>query len=68
MAGFIIAGVTRRRTGFLERGGLHDVLGADGVVPATDRVFGALDDAVGAGPGVDRGAPADFHVAVIQIA
>ena len=30
----------------LYRGGLHDVLGADGIVPATDKVFGALDAAV----------------------
>ena len=33
----------------LERGGLHDVLGADGIVPATDQVFGALDTAVARG-------------------
>jgi len=30
----------------LERGGLLDVLGEDGIVGATDRIFGALDDAV----------------------
>ena len=42
----IVAGVTPAANRILERGGLHDVLGADGVVPATDRVFGALDDAV----------------------
>ena len=42
----IVAGVTPAANRILERGGLHDVLGADGIVPATDRVFGALDDAV----------------------
>jgi sulfate permease, SulP family len=42
----IVAGVTPGVERVLERGGLHDVLGADGIVPATDRVFGALDTAV----------------------
>ena len=42
----IVAGVTPAAEKILERGGLHDVLGADGIVPATDRVFGALDTAV----------------------
>ena len=42
----IVAGVTPTAEKILERGGLRDVLGADGIVPATDRVFGALDTAV----------------------
>ena len=42
----IVAGVTPAAERILERGGLVDVLGADGIVPAGDRVFGALDDAV----------------------
>ncbi|MED5813935.1 SulP family inorganic anion transporter [Mycolicibacterium sp. 050232] len=42
----IIAGVDRATTEVLRRGGLDDLLGADGIVPATDRIFGALDVAV----------------------
>ena len=45
----IVAGVTPAAERILERGGLVDVLGADGIVPAGDRVFGALDDAVARG-------------------
>ena len=45
----IVAGVTPAAEKILERGGLLDVLGADGVVPATDEVFGALKTAVGRG-------------------
>lgn len=45
----IVAGVTPAVQRILERGGLVDVLGADGIVPATDRVFGALDDGVARG-------------------
>ena len=45
----IVAGVTPAAERILERGGLHDVLGADGIVPATDQVFGALDTAVARG-------------------
>ncbi|WNG91883.1 SulP family inorganic anion transporter [Mycobacterium sp. ITM-2016-00318] len=45
----IVAGVTPAAHRILERGGLVDVLGPDGIVPATDRVFGALDDAVARG-------------------
>ena len=45
----IVAGVTPAAEKILERGGLGDVLGADGIVPATDRVFGALDEAVARG-------------------
>jgi SulP family sulfate permease len=45
----IVAGVTPAALRILERGGLEDVLGEDGIVPATDRVFGALDTAVARG-------------------
>jgi SulP family sulfate permease len=45
----IVAGVTPAAHKILERGGLVDVLGSDGIVPATDRVFGALDEAVARG-------------------
>ena len=45
----IIAGVTDATARVLERGGLVEVLGADGIVPATDVVFGALTVAVGRG-------------------
>jgi SulP family sulfate permease len=45
----IVAGVTPAANRILERGGLVDVLGPDGIVPATDQVFGALDDAVALG-------------------
>ncbi len=45
----IVAGVTPAAEKILERGGLLDVLGADGIVPATDEVFGALDTAVARG-------------------
>ncbi|MFV8050045.1 SulP family inorganic anion transporter [Mycobacterium sp. 48b] len=42
----IIAGVDRATAEVLRRGGLDDLLGADGIVPASDRIFGALDVAV----------------------
>ncbi|TGB37556.1 SulP family inorganic anion transporter [Mycolicibacterium peregrinum] len=42
----IIAGVNPGTAEVLLRGGLDDLLGADGVVPASDRIFGALDTAV----------------------
>ena len=45
----IVAGVTPTAERILERGGLGDVLGPDGIVPATDQVFGALDEAVDRG-------------------
>lgn len=45
-AGLIIAGVNPGTAEVLRRGGLDDLLGDDGIVPATDRVFGALDIAV----------------------
>ena len=41
----LIAGVTPATERVLERGGIRDVLGPDGIVPATTRVFGALDEA-----------------------
>ncbi len=42
----IIAGVNPGTAEVLLRGGLDDLLGTDGVVPASDRIFGALDTAV----------------------
>ena len=42
----IIAGVTPAAARVLERGGLIDVLGEDGIVPAGDLVFGALTTAL----------------------
>ncbi|MHA3019813.1 SulP family inorganic anion transporter [Mycobacterium sp. BMJ-28] len=45
----IIAGVTPGAQRILERGGITEEIGADGIVPATDRVFGALDTAVARG-------------------
>jgi sulfate permease, SulP family len=42
----IIAGVNPGTAEVLRRGGLDDLLGEDGIVPATDRIFGALDIAV----------------------
>ena len=61
-------GVTPAAEKILERGGLTTCSGADGIVPATDRVFGALDDRRRAGPGMDSGPQlADFLAAVIRI-
>jgi SulP family sulfate permease len=45
----IIAGATPAAVRILERGGLPDVLRPDGIVPATDEVFGALNIAVARG-------------------
>jgi SulP family sulfate permease len=45
----IIAGVTPATARILDRGGLPDVLGPDGMVEATDEAFGALDVAVARG-------------------
>ena len=45
----IIAGVAAPVQRIFERGGLTEEIGADGIVPATDRVFGALDIAVARG-------------------
>ncbi|MGV0811874.1 SulP family inorganic anion transporter [Mycolicibacterium boenickei] len=42
----IIAGVNPGTAEVLRRGGLDDLLGDDGVVPTTDRIFGAVDTAV----------------------
>ncbi|RDH78121.1 SulP family inorganic anion transporter [Mycolicibacterium moriokaense] len=42
----IVAGVTPAVRKVLEAGGLVDVLGADGIVDESDRIFGALDEAV----------------------
>lgn len=45
----IICGVDSTTAQVLQRGGLDDLLGPDGIVPATDHVFGALDTAVARG-------------------
>ncbi|MGV9800293.1 SulP family inorganic anion transporter [Mycobacterium sp. NPDC003449] len=45
----IVCGVDAATAEVLARGGLDDLLGADGIVPATDRVLGALDTAVARG-------------------
>lgn len=45
----IIAGATPATAKILRRGDLDDVLGEDGIVDATDRVFGATDTAVARG-------------------
>ncbi|WP_280829230.1 solute carrier family 23 protein [Mycobacterium sp. OTB74] len=42
----LIAGVSPATQKELARGGIVDKLGADGVLPATDVVFGAVDEAV----------------------
>lgn len=55
----LVAGVSPAAEKVLQRGGITDLLGADGVVPATAKVFGALDDAVERGRTwiASRGAP-----------
>ena len=45
----IIAGVTPAAAAVLERGGVDEVVGDDGIILATPRVFGALDEAVDRG-------------------
>ncbi|OCB08976.1 transporter [Mycolicibacterium porcinum] len=58
----IIAGVNPGTAAVLLRGGLDDLLGTDGVVPASDRIFGALDVAVERGRAwvaAQRGEPGD---------
>lgn len=45
----IIAGVTPATGRILQRGGLTEILGDDGIVSATDDLFGALRDAVSRG-------------------
>lgn len=42
----IIAGATPATVKVLEAGGLRDILGDDGIVPATDVVFGPAEEAV----------------------
>ncbi len=42
----IIAGVSPATETVFQHGGIAELLGDDGIVPATDRVFGALDEAV----------------------
>jgi sulfate permease, SulP family len=42
----IIAGVSPSAEAVLKRGGIGDVVGSDGVIPATARVFGAVEEAV----------------------
>lgn len=42
----IIAGVSPKVEAVLNRGGIGDLVGEDGIVGATPRVFGALEDAV----------------------
>ncbi|MGV0805990.1 SulP family inorganic anion transporter [Mycolicibacterium setense] len=58
----IIAGVEPATAEVLRRGGLDDLLGEDGIEPATDRIFGALDIAVERGRAwvaAQGGAPED---------
>jgi SulP family sulfate permease len=45
----LIAGVSPAAAKVLARGGIDDLLGPDGIVPATNRVFGALDEALDRG-------------------
>jgi sulfate permease, SulP family len=45
----IIAGVSPSAEAVLKRGGIGDVVGSDGVIPATTRVFGAVEEAVDRG-------------------
>ena len=45
----IIAGVSPKAEAVLKRGGIVDLIGSDSIVPATPRVFGAVEDAVGRG-------------------
>jgi SulP family sulfate permease len=45
----IIAGVSPKAEAVLKRGGIGDLIGSDSIVPATPRVFGAVEDAVGRG-------------------
>ncbi|MEW2478918.1 SulP family inorganic anion transporter [Mycobacterium sp. NPDC049093] len=58
----IIAGVNPGTAEVLLRGGLDDLLGTDGVVPASDRIFGALDIAVERGRAwvAAQGGPGDL--------
>lgn len=58
----IIAGVNPGTAEVLLRGGLDDLLGDNGVVPASDRIFGALDTAVERGRAwvAAQGGPGDL--------
>ncbi|MFN3004481.1 SulP family inorganic anion transporter [Mycolicibacterium wolinskyi] len=59
----IVSGVDAATAEVLRRGDLDDLLGPDGIVPATDRVFGALDTAVAQGRAwiaAQRGEPGDL--------
>lgn len=59
----IIAGVSPGTAAVLRRGGLDDLLGEDGIVHATDRIFGALDIAVARGRAwiaAQNGGPGDL--------
>jgi sulfate permease, SulP family len=42
----IIAGLSPAALRVLQRGGIAEVVGTDGLIPATGRIFGALDEAV----------------------
>ncbi len=42
----IIAGLSPAALEVLQRGGIADVVGSDGLIPATTKIFGALSDAV----------------------
>ncbi|MBX7433501.1 SulP family inorganic anion transporter [Mycobacterium sp. Y57] len=42
----ILAGASPATVKVFEAGGLTDVVGIDGIIPATDRVFGAVEEAV----------------------
>jgi sulfate permease, SulP family len=42
----IIAGVSPAAAKVLQRGGVGGVVGDDGIIPSTTRVFGAIEDAV----------------------
>jgi sulfate permease, SulP family len=45
----IIAGVSPAAGKVLDRGGIGDVVGSDGIIPVTSRVFAAVEDAVDRG-------------------
>jgi SulP family sulfate permease len=62
----LIAGVSPAAAKVLERGGVDDLLGPGGIVPATSRVFGALNEALDRGrrwiaerPGAPDGGTSD---------
>ncbi len=53
----IIAGVSPATARELEKGGIADLVGADGVLPATELVFGAVGEAVARGRAWIAGQP-----------